>query len=157
MNDTQTRRGFLSENAMGVGGIALAWLLNQEGLLANPADVALAPKVLDMKPRRPHTAPRANAMISMFMHGGPSHVDLMDPKPELTKHDGAEYAEDVQYSFVNRASKTLMGSPWRFAKHGQCGVEVSELLPHLASIIDDVCIVRSMHTGFNGHEVSIRY
>ena len=96
-------------------------------------------------------------MISMFMHGGPSHMDLMDPKPELTKYDGTEYSGDVQFSFVNRASKTLMGSPWKFGPRGQCGTEISELLPHLAEIVDDVCVVRSMHTGFNGHEVSIRF
>ena len=96
-------------------------------------------------------------MISLFMHGGPSHVDLLDPKPELTKHHGNDYAGDVVYSFVNRASKKLFGSPWKFAKHGQCGTEVSELLPHTAGIVDDICVVRSMHTGHNGHEVSIRY
>ena len=84
-------------------------------------------------------------------------MDLMDPKPELSKYHGSEYPEDVTYSFVNRASKTLLGSPWKFAPHGECGTEVSELLPHLSGIVDDVCIVRSMHTGFNGHEVSIRY
>ncbi|NOY43508.1 MAG: DUF1501 domain-containing protein [Planctomycetes bacterium] len=142
---------------MGVGGVALAWLLKQEQLLANPADVATPPSALDMKPRQTHFAPQANAMISMFMHGGPSHVDLMDPKPELTKYDGTEFKGDIQYSFVKRASKTLMGSPWKFAPQGQCGTEISELLPHLSNIVDDICLVRSMHTGFNGHEVSIRY
>ena len=96
-------------------------------------------------------------MISLFQHGGPSHVDLFDPKPELTRLSGSDYPGEVQFSFVNRASKTLFGSPWKFAKHGQCGTEVSELLPHLAGIVDDVCLIRSMHTGANGHEVSIRY
>ena len=96
-------------------------------------------------------------MISMFMHGGPAHMDLLDPKPELTKHHGQEYGEDVVYSFVNRASKKLFGSPWKFSAHGQCGTEVSELLPHTAGIVDDICVIRSMHTGHNGHEVSIRY
>ncbi len=96
-------------------------------------------------------------MISLFMHGGPSHVDLLDPKPELSKHHGTEYGGDVVFSFVNRASKKLLGSPWKFAKHGECGTEVSELLPETAGIVDDLCVIRSMHTGHNGHEVSIRY
>jgi hypothetical protein len=96
-------------------------------------------------------------MISLFMHGGPSHMDLLDPRPELTKYSGTEYQGEVTYSFVNRASKKLLGSPWRFRPHGQCGTEVSELLPHTAGIVDELCVIRSMHTGFNGHEVSIRY
>ncbi len=94
-------------------------------------------------------------MISLFMHGGPSHVDLLDPKPELTKRSGTDYQGDVVYSFKNRASKKLLGSPWKFAKHGQSGTEVSELLPHLAGIVDDVAVIRSMHTDINGHEPSI--
>ena len=112
---------------------------------------------LDLKPRAPHFAPKANAMISLFMHGGPSHVDLLDPKPELSKRHGTEYGGEVVFSFVNRASKKLFGSPWKFAKHGPCGTEVSELLPETAGIVDDICVIRSMHTGHNGHEVSIRF
>ena len=96
-------------------------------------------------------------MISLFMHGGPSHVDLFDPKPELSKHSGKDYQGEVVYSFVNRASKKLFGSPWKFAKHGQCGTEISELLPHTASIVDDIAVIRSMHTDINGHESSIWY
>ncbi|MCA9156464.1 MAG: DUF1501 domain-containing protein, partial [Planctomycetales bacterium] len=152
-----TRREFLSHNALGVGGLALAWLLQQEGAVAKPASTSTTPASFDMMPKQPHFAPHATAMISMFMHGGPSHVDLLDPKPELSKRNGEEYPGDIQYSFVNRASKKLLGTPFKFAKHGQCGTEVSELLPHLANIVDDVCVIRSMHTGFNGHEVSIRF
>ena len=96
-------------------------------------------------------------MISLFMHGGPSHVDLLDPKPELATHHGKDYSGDVVFSFVNRASKKLFGSPWKFAKHGEAGTDVSELLPEIAGIADDLCLIRSMHTGHNGHEVSIRY
>jgi hypothetical protein len=96
-------------------------------------------------------------MISLFMHGGPSHVDLLDPKPGLTAHHGQEYSGDIVYSFVNRANKKLFGSPWKFARHGKCGTEVSELLPHTGGIVDDLCVIRSMHTGHNGHEVSIRF
>lgn len=152
-----TRRQFLANSAFGVGSFALASLLRDEGLLAGPPGKPIELQPNDLKSRPSHFAPRATAMISMFMHGGPSHMDLLDPKPELTKHHGQEYNGEVVYSFVNRASKKLFGSPWKFEKHGQCGTEVSELLPHTAGIVDDICVIRSMHTGHNGHEVSIRY
>jgi hypothetical protein len=84
-------------------------------------------------------------------------MDLTDPKPQLTKMDGQEYSGKVQYSFANNASKKLLGSKWKFSPHGECGTELSELLPHTAEIVDDICLIRSMHTGANGHEVSIRY
>jgi len=149
-----TRRGFLAHNAMGIGGVALAWLLRQDDLLARP--MAGLPHY-DLKPKPPHHRPRATAMISLFQHGGPAHMDLMDPKPELTRYSGTDYQGEIVYSFVKRASKKLLGSPWSFHQHGQCGTEISELLPHLAEIVDDICLLRSMHTGANGHEVSIRY
>src|SRR5690606_12352430 len=100
---------------------------------------------------------QANAMISLFQHGGPSHMDLTDPKPELTRLDGTDYTGEIHFSFVNEASKRLFGSPWKFKAHGECGMELSELIPHTAEIADDICLIRSMHTGANGHEVSIRY
>ena len=157
MNDPFNRRRFLRHNTMGIGGLALAWLLKRDKLLADaPADPRVR-RSFDLASRRPHHAPKARAMISLFMHGGPSHMDLTDPKPELTRLDGKEYTGDVQYSFANEASRTLLGSPWKFKKHGQCGMEFSELLPYTAAIADDLCLIRSMHTGHNGHEVSIRY
>ena len=151
-----SRRQFLFQNAMGIGSLALAWLMQQETSRAAPRLLPKDASHFDLLPKQPHFAPRATAMISLFQHGGPSHVDLLDPKPELTRLSGSEYPGDIQYSFVNRASKALFGSPWRFAPHGECGTEVSELLPHLAGIVDEICLVRSMHTGANGHEVSIR-
>jgi len=157
LHHPSSRREFLQSNALGVGGVALAWLLHQEQASATPVNIPRGPQSFDTKPKSTHHAPRARAMISMFMHGGPSHMDLFDPKPELTKYSGTQYSGDVTYSFVNRASKTLFGSPWNFEKHGQCGTEVSELLPHTAGIVDDICLIRSMYTGHNGHEVSIRY
>ena len=156
MNISTLRREFLSRQAMGIGSVALAWLLKQDSCAAKPPTVDAQPHN-DLKPRRPPAPPRATAMISLFQHGGPSHMDLCDPKPELSRFDGTDYAEDVQFSFVNDASKKLYGSPFRFQPHGACGTELSELLPHTASIVDDMCLIRSMHTGANGHEVSIRY
>ncbi len=157
LSGPRSRRQFLAENALGIGSVALAWLLSQENALAVPSTLKLKPQTYDLTPKQPHHAPRANAMISLFMHGGPAHMDLLDPKPELTKFSGTDYSGEVVFSFVNRASKKLLGSPWTFAKHGDCGTEVSELLPHTAGIVDDICLIRSMHSGHNGHEVSIRY
>ncbi len=151
------RRHFLTENAMGIGAMALAWLMQQERASAKPPEVAKHQIHTDLRPRPPQFAPQATAMISLFQHGGPSHVDLLDPKPELTACDGQEYGGEVVFSFVNRASKKLLGSPWKFTPRGTCGTEISELLPHVSEIADDICVLRSMHTGANGHEVSIRY
>jgi hypothetical protein len=142
---------------LGLGSIAVSWLLQQDDLIANPKKTSRGNLATDLKPRKPHFEPRAKAMISLFQHGGPSHMDLTDPKPELTKLDGRDYVGDIQYSFANAASKKLLGTKWKFAKHGECGTELSELLPHTAKIVDDICLIRSMHTGANGHEVSIRY
>lgn len=154
---TPTRRELLCRSAFGIGAFALAHLLQRDNLLAEVPKKPGENLPLDLKARQPHFAPKATAMISLFMHGGPSHVDLLDPKPELSKHHGKDYSGDVVFSFVNRASKKLFGTPFKFAKHGRCGTEVSELLPHTAGIVDDICVLRSMHTGHNGHEVSIRY
>ncbi|MEZ6134500.1 MAG: DUF1501 domain-containing protein [Pirellulaceae bacterium] len=152
-----SRREFLNRQGMGIGSIALAWLMHAERADATPPSVPKGPVRFDLQPKLPHHPPRAKAMISLFQHGGPSHMDLTDPKPELTKYDGTDYQGEVGYSFVNEASKKLLGTRWKFAKQGQCGTELSELLPHTSEIVDDICLIRSMHTGANGHEVNIRY
>ncbi|MCA9132550.1 MAG: DUF1501 domain-containing protein [Planctomycetales bacterium] len=151
-----TRRQFLQHSGMGVGALAVQWMLAQESASAKPPVLRTQPHH-DLQPRRPHFAPRATAMISLFQHGGPSHMDLTDPKPELSKFDGTEYSGEIQFSFVNQASKKLLGSPFQFQPRGACGTELSELLPHTAGVVDELCLIRSMHTGANGHEVSIRY
>ena len=152
LHPAPTRRDLLSRTAAGVGFFALADLLGRDGLLAadGPPKPGENPSP-SLAPKAPHFAPKAKAMISLFMHGGPSHVDLFDPKPELTRMSGRDYSGNVTYSFVNRASKTLFRSPWRFARHGRAGLDVSELLPHTARVADDLCVVRSMHTGVNNH------
>lgn len=141
---------------MGVGAIALTTMLHDEQVLAIDKD-KLTPEVFDLSPKQTVFQPQAKAMISLFQHGGPAHMDLFDPKPELTRMDGKSYDGDIAFSFVKRATKRLKGSPWRFNKSGECGTEISELLPETAKIVDDICLIRSMHTGANGHEVSIRY
>lgn len=150
-----TRRELLTNTGMGVGGLALQWLLASEAT-ATPPILKQKPH-RDLLPRQPHFQPQAKAMISLFQHGGPSHMDLTDPKPMLTRYSGTDYQGDIHFSFVNQASKKLLGSPFRFRHFGDCGMELSELLPHTGSVADDLCLIRSMHTGANGHEVSIRY
>src|SRR6267143_3446879 len=108
-----SRRRFLARNAMGLGSVALAWLLREDNLLATPPNMPRQPQSFDLKPKVPLLRPQAGAMISLFMHGGPSHVDLLDPKPELTRRSGQDYAGEITYSFVNRASKKLFGTPWK--------------------------------------------
>jgi hypothetical protein len=146
-----TRRDALHAGTFGIGSVALAWLLDQDRLLAEPKRPELEPKHYDLTPKKPHFAPRATAMISLFMQGGPSHMDLLDPKPALTKLDGKPFPGQVKYDNAAQASSTVLGSPWKFKKHGRSGIEVSELLPHTAGVIDDICVVRSMTTGVNNH------
>ncbi len=152
-----SRRDFLADSGMGLGSVALAWMLQQESAQAKPRNIAGPKPHNDLHSRQPQFAPKATAMISLFQHGGPSHMDLTDPKPELTKLDGTDYPGDIHFSFVNQASKQLLGTPFSFRPYGACGTEFSELLPYTAGVADDLCLIRSMHTGANGHEVSIRY
>ncbi|WP_435022315.1 DUF1501 domain-containing protein [Tundrisphaera sp. TA3] len=145
---------------MSLGGLALAWLLHRDGLAladdkAGPRKPTLERPVYDLKPKAPPHAPRAKAMISLFMQGGPSHHDLFDPKPVLQKLDGKTYDGEIKRDNAGEASARLLASPWKFGKHGSCGLELSELLPGLASVADDICLVRSMQTGVNNHGQSI--
>ena len=150
-----SRRHFLAANAMGLGSLALAWLLNEDRLLAEPSQPDLKRPTFDLKPKPPHFKPRAKAMISLFMQGGPSHLDLFDPKPELEKYDGKKFPGDIKYDNAAQASSKVLASPWKFKKHGQCGTELSELLPHLAEIVDDITLIRSTQTGVDNHGQSL--
>ena len=150
-----TRRRVLHHGTFGVGSVALAYLLNQQRLLAEPVKPDLERAHFDLKPKAPHHAPRAKAMISLFMQGGPSHMDLLDPKPKLAELDGKPFPGAIKYDNAAQASSKVLGSPWKFARRGRCGTDVSELLPHLARVVDDVCVVRSMHTDVNNHVQSI--
>lgn len=145
-----SRRSFLKAG-YGVGTIALATLLREEGLLANPAKSGH----YNTLPKPPHGFGQAKAMISMVMQGGPSHIDLFDPKPLLNKLDGKDFPGEVKYDDAAGASREVMGSPWKFSKHGECGMELSELLPNLGLIADEITLIRSMHTGVNNHGQSI--
>lgn len=150
-----SRRHFLEQQAFGIGSLALAWLLQQDDVHAAPAKPLLERPTFDLHPRATAKPPQARAMISLFMQGGPSHIDLCDPKPELNKRHLHSYTGDIKYDNAAEASAKLFGSPWKFAKYGQCGMDLSELLPHLGSVADDICMIRSMHTGVNNHGQSI--
>lgn len=150
-----TRRDFLSKS-YGMGTIALAALLKEEGLLANPAITGTGSQHYDVTPKPAHGSfGQAKAMISMFMQGGPSHIDMFDPKPELVKLDGKDFPGEVKYDDAAGASREVMGPQWKFSKHGESGMDFSELVPGMASIADDMTMIRSMHTGVNNHGQSI--
>ncbi|MDA8633123.1 DUF1501 domain-containing protein [Verrucomicrobiales bacterium] len=150
-----TRRDFLSKS-YGMGTIALAALLKEEGLLANPAITGTGSQHYDVTPKPAHGSfGQAKAMISMFMQGGPSHIDMFDPKPELLKLDGKDFPGEVKYDDAAGASREVMGPQWKFSKHGESGMDFSELVPGMASIADDMTMIRSMHTGVNNHGQSI--
>ena len=140
---------------MGIGGVALAWLLQREGLLAKPVKPGLKAARHNLLPKQPHYAPRAKAMISCFMQGGPSQMDICDPKPQLDEWAGRDFPEKIKYDNAAQASSKVLPSPWKFKKHGQCSMDFSELVPGFGEIADELCLIRSMHTGVNNHGQSI--
>ncbi len=136
----------------GLGSLALASLLQQDGLMAAPVKPAtFGEATYDLLPKQPPHEAKAKAMISLFMMGGPSQMDLFDPKPMLTKYDGQKFPGEIKYDNLAQASSKVLGSPWKFQKHGQCGMELSELLPHLSKVVDDITLIRSMTSGVNNH------
>lgn len=142
-----SRRWFLGQCGMGLGAAALSSLLGggnaSAALTANP-----------LGPKQPHFAPKAKRVIFLFMAGAPSHLDLFDYKPELEKRSGqlppADLLKDYRAAFINPNS-ALLGPKFKFNKHGTAGTEFSELLPHLGSVADDICLVRSMQTDAVNH------
>src|SRR5256886_6974794 len=143
------RRWFLQQCGVGLGAIAFSSLLGETGLAApdtRPAD--------PLAPKKPPLAPKAKRVIFLFMAGAPSHLELFDYKPQLAKFDGTlpppDLIQGYRAAFINPSSK-LLGPKFKFAKHGQCGTELSELLPHLAEVVDDIAIVKSMATDAFNH------
>ena len=155
MNIHHGRRHFLLQSGAGLSGLALAWLTARDQARAEPPKPKLQPTQYDVLPKPTAHAPRANAVISMFMQGGPSHIDLFDPKPELNRRHMQSFTGDIKYDNAAEASAKLFGCPWKFAPRGECGMELSELIPALSEIADDICLVRSMHTGVSNHGQSI--
>jgi hypothetical protein len=143
-----TRRWFIEQCGVGMGAIALNHLLASAGYAATQdAGDPLAPK-------KPHFAPKAKNVIFLFMAGAPSHLEMFDYKPQLAKFDGSlpppELLKGYRAAFINPNSR-LLGPKFKFAKYGQSGAELSELIPHTASIADDIAIVRSMVTDAFNH------
>ncbi len=137
-----TRRGFFDRISDGLYGTALATLLSRDLYGAEPAGHRAS---YDLKPRTPNFEPKAKAVIHLFMNGGPSQMDLFDPKPMLDKHNGEAYFDKVAADLtVPEGVGGLMRSPFQFARHGQSGAWVSEIMPHLAERVDDIAIIRSM-------------
>jgi hypothetical protein len=139
-----TRRAFLGGVTGALGSIALADLLAAGG----PAAAAGLPV-------RHHHPATADAVICLFQHGGPSHVDLFDPKPELSKRHGKPYEGDLEVHFDGQKGNCL-GSPFKFAPRGQSGIEMSEILPHTAGIADEMTLLRSVVTESVDHESALR-
>jgi hypothetical protein len=146
------RRQLLCRLGNGFGALGLAGVLHSAGLLgtARAADSATNP----LAPKPPHFTPRAKRIIFLFMNGGPSQVDTFDPKPALAKYAG-QRPEGASLPTERAKGGVLMPSPFTFTKYGQSGIEVSELFPNIARCVDDLCILRSMHTNTPNHEPSL--
>ncbi len=164
----RTRRDFLATTASGLGTLAVASLFLDDGVLATDgarrgsAPGAASPDATaggdfdPLAPKAPHFAPRARRCIFIFMEGAPSQIDLFDPKPKLRELHGQTLPETmtkgVRFAFIQKDSATLLGSRRRFTRYGQCGMEISDLLPGIGSCADEIALIRSLHTeAFNHH------
>ena len=149
-----SRRRFLAGGLGGASAAVLASLLEQDGVRA-----ADSPSVVGehdpTTPRPPHFAAKAKRIIYIYLEGGPSQMDLFDPKPRLNQLDGQPLPEsmlaNVQFAFIKKESARLMGTPRKFVRYGECGMEMSDLLPQIGSCADDLCLIRSMHTDQFNH------
>src|SRR6478735_3159251 len=134
----QARRNFLATGASGIGTLALASLLREDGLLAAPGADATGLAA----PRLSHFAPKAKSCICFYLEGAPSQIDLWDPKPKLNELHGQKLPEsmtkNVRFAFLQKDTAVVLGSNRKWTKHGQCGMDLSDLLPHLGGVADDV-------------------
>jgi hypothetical protein len=145
-----TRRSFFKHVGAGIHGAALLHLFRQNLL----ADEKRAVPGLTTHP--PHVPARAKSVIHLFMNGGPSQMDLFDPKPALDTHHGEAYFNKIAGEIENiKDAGALMRSPFKFARHGQCGMWVSDALPHLTRHVDDIALIRSLHTTNITHEPAV--
>ncbi|MFM8706252.1 MAG: DUF1501 domain-containing protein, partial [Planctomycetia bacterium] len=150
-----TRRQLFGSAGMGIGSVALASLLNRDALAAASTlpDVKGKPGL----PGVPHHVPRAKRVVMLWQGGGPSHVDLFDPKPELIARGGQDIPASVRgqtrlSTMSSGYAKWPVVSPIKpFKKYGQCGMEMSEMLPNIGGLADDLCLVRSMNTEAVNH------
>ena len=145
----KTRRDFFSSVANGLHGAALAGLLGRD-LYANSGGV------FDLKPKASHAPAKAKAVIQLFMNGGPSQVDLFDPKPTLTRLAGTAPSRELSFAISNGDKPgVLMPSPFTFKQSGKSGMDISDALPHLAECVDDIALIRSMYGEHANHEPAL--
>src|SRR4051812_24705886 len=155
-----TRRAFLRRSTTGLGALALASLLDKN-LFARSQSTPVFPSKGVVNPL--HFAPTAKRIIYLFMSGAPSHIDLFDPKPKLKELTGTELPKSVRgdqrITGMTSGQKQLLvvGSPFEFKRHGKCGAELSELLPHTAKIVDDITLIRSMVTDPINHDPAVTF
>ena len=148
---TITRRHFFRDCQVGLGSLALASLMNDRPLSAAPENARLTNP---FAPQQGHFPAKAKNVIFLFMAGGPSQLDLFDYKPKLQEMDGQvipeSYVKNKRFAFIKRDAK-LLGTRRKFAQVGQSGAQIGELLPHLQTVADDICLVKSMHTDVFNH------
>ena len=141
-----SRRAFLGQSAGGLGGVALGSLLTSGAAAAGNA---------------PHFAPKAKRVIYLFMSGGPSHVDTFAPKPLLTQRHGQPMPPEIirnhQFAMIKERNPRIKGSPWKFKRYGQSGIPVSDLFPHVAGVVDELAVVRSLHTDTFNHDPAVMF
>jgi len=153
-----TRRVFFDRVADGLYGAALTTLLSGDvyGAPASPEQADEPRAIYDLKPRRPHFEPKAKSVIHLFMNGGPSQMDLFDPKPMLEKHHGETYFDKVAADLTTPESAGgLMRSPFKFKQYGKSGTWVSDAMPWFTEVVDEVTLIRSMHTMHPNHEPAL--
>jgi hypothetical protein len=152
-----TRREFLLRSGGGVGALALASLLAGDARFAKAVDDRADSSADPLAPRKPHFAAQATRLIWLFMHGGPSHVDLFDPKPELVKFSGQSLPESFGQVMTRRkvAQNPLLGPVMPFQPRGRSGLEISDFLPQIADCADEICVLRSCHGDSVNHPQSV--
>jgi hypothetical protein len=149
-----SRRDLLFRAGEGIGGLALAYLLNQDGLLAADGCQNAPGVTSPFTPKAPHFKPRAKNVISLFMCGGVSAIDTFDPKPALDKYHGQPLPGEGDVQVQQGYPGPIMRSPYKFRKYGQSGIEVSELFPHMGSVVDEIALIRSAMGRSNDHSIS---
>ena len=144
-----SRRKLLQNTGIGFGSVALAHLLQASGALGATSEIPNNGSSL--APRPGNFAPRAKSVIQLVQNGGPSQMDLFDPKPELQKRNGEPFKIKADLQGLGSETNQLLASPFEFKKYGQCGMDFSNALVHMPSIADDICLIRSMYTEHNNH------
>lgn len=157
MDPTHGRRSFLQAGGIALGSLAFAQLSGQP----LRAEAARGSATYPPLPNLPHFRPKAKRVIYLFQSGGPSQIDLFDPKPELVRRNGQEIPAEaiagqrLTTMTAEQSAKPIVGSPWKFERCGQSGLEISELLPRLKTVADDICLIRSLHTEAVNHDPGI--